>query len=266
MFENSKMAVIAMVTTNNNLLLYMQVYMSYWTKFTFAGFFPHLEFARVSMRLNWKLKCCSVIVCVLLLSISYELWFVGTQRLSIDRFVSKDMKSPFMAMFHEDVQMHVTDAEFSRRVFSVEAVSEFIVKILNNEHIMVALKTVCKKYLRDSEKLLSDSVNENFEKEADVMLKDILSKKNKNTFLDVNEKYEFNVINGTCTNIEKSLSTRKGQCVLSLEGTLCSELKTLNSVTGNLKLKKKPPNAWKEERSSTCDYMDMNSVSSYEIT
>lgn len=221
------------------------------------------------MKLNWKLKCCSIIVFVLLLSISYEVWFISTQgTISIDRVYNfKHTKSPFMAMSNNDAQMHLsTDVKISKRVFSMEEVSEFIVMILNNEHVMVALKTVWKKYFRNSEKLFSDSENENFESEADIMLKDILNKRNKNTFLDVNEKYEFNVINRTCKIIEKSLS-RKGQCILSLEGTLCSELRTLNSVAArnSKKHKKKPPRVWREENSTTCDYMHMNSVSSLSI-
>ncbi|XP_062618843.1 bifunctional heparan sulfate N-deacetylase/N-sulfotransferase 3-like [Saccostrea cucullata] len=211
------------------------------------------------MKLNWKFKFCCLIAVVLVTSILYELWFVGGKKKlfykPVSRQSSKDIFSFSLSQQHE---LYQKDDMFNNIFFSAEDVTDFILLILKNENVMVTLQTLWEKYSRDKGKLLNDQIkNEKFENKANIMLRDILNKKNKNVFLDVNEKYEFSVLNRTCHNIERDLQGR-GQCIVSLEDTLCSERK-LSDRTKGKKQKNRSQQKWTGQKEKLCDYMHMNS-------
>lgn len=92
------------------------------------------------------------------------------------------------------------DVKIVEKIFFYEEVIQFILFILKNEIFSIVLKNVWESYRlqnQDSDRVM------NFENSGDFILKDLLNKRNKNIFLDVNEKYlEFNVINYICSSIE----------------------------------------------------------------
>ncbi|XP_061187762.1 uncharacterized protein LOC133195824 [Saccostrea echinata] len=212
----------------------------------------------IQMKLNWKFKFCCLIAVVLVTSILYELWFVGGEEILFYKPVSRQSSKDIFSFSLNQQHVYQTDGMLNNRFFSAEDVTDFILLILKDKNVMVALQTVWKKTSRDKEKLLYDLIkNEKFEDKANFMLKDILNKRNKNVFLDINEKYEFSVLNRTCQNIERDLQGR-GKCILSLEDTLCSERK-LSDKTKRKKQKNKSQQIWTGQKVKLCDYMYMNS-------
>lgn len=76
------------------------------------------------------------------------------------------------------------DVKIVDKIFFYEEVIQFILFILKNEIFSIVLKNVWESYRlqnQDSDRVM------NFENSGDFILKDLLNKRNKNIFLDVNE-------------------------------------------------------------------------------
>lgn len=76
------------------------------------------------------------------------------------------------------------DVKIVEKIFFYEEVIQFILFILKNEIFSIVLKNVWESYRlqnQDSDRVM------NFENSGDFILKDLLNKRNKNIFLDVNE-------------------------------------------------------------------------------
>lgn len=76
------------------------------------------------------------------------------------------------------------DVKIVEKIFFYEEVIQFILFILKNEIFSIVLKNVLESYRLqnwDSDRVM------NFENSSDFILKDLLDKRNKNIFLDVNE-------------------------------------------------------------------------------
>lgn len=76
------------------------------------------------------------------------------------------------------------DVKIVEKIFFYEEVIQFILFILKNEIFSIVLKNVWESYRlqnQDSDRVM------NFKNSGDFILKDLLDKKNKNIFLDVNE-------------------------------------------------------------------------------
>lgn len=76
------------------------------------------------------------------------------------------------------------DVKIVEKIFFYEEVIQFILFILKNEIFSIVLKNVLESYRlqnQDSDRVM------NFENSGDFILKDLLNKRNKNIFLDVNE-------------------------------------------------------------------------------
>lgn len=76
------------------------------------------------------------------------------------------------------------DVKIVGKIFFYEEVIQFILFILKNEIFSIVLKNVWESYRlqnQDSDRVM------NFENSGDFILKDLLNKRNKNIFLDVNE-------------------------------------------------------------------------------
>lgn len=76
------------------------------------------------------------------------------------------------------------DVKIVEKIFFYEEVIQFILFILKNEIFSIVLKNVWESYRlqnQDSDRVM------NFENSGDFILKDLLDKRNKNIFLDVNE-------------------------------------------------------------------------------
>lgn len=76
------------------------------------------------------------------------------------------------------------DVKIVEKIFFYEEVIQFILFILKNEIFSIVLKNVWESYRlqnQDSDRVM------NFENNGDFILKDLLNKRNKNIFLDVNE-------------------------------------------------------------------------------
>lgn len=76
------------------------------------------------------------------------------------------------------------DVKIIEKIFFYEEVIQFILFILKNEIFSIVLKNVWESYRlqnQDSDRVM------NFENNGDFILKDLLNKRNKNFFLDVNE-------------------------------------------------------------------------------
>lgn len=213
------------------------------------------------MRVNWKFKCCGFIVFVLVASIAYEVWYLGQRAYYNSKNVFRYHKQTFAISVNDGAikHSHRLDVKTAEKIFSHEEVTQFILLILKNETLSTALKNVWESYRSQNQG--TDKVT-NFENSGDLILKDLLNKRNKNVFLDVNEKHsELNVINQTCNSIEDDLRG-KGRCVMSLEGTLCSERKVVPPPGNKKKPKQKAqPRKWTKHETDVCDYMYMNSVS-----
>lgn len=212
------------------------------------------------MRVNWKFKCCGCIGFVLVASITYELWYLGQRAYYNSKNVFRYHKQTFAFSVIDGTieHSHRLGVKTAEKIFSHEEVSQFISLILKNETLSTALKNVWESYRSQNQD--TDKVT-NFENSGDLILKDLLNKRNKNIFLDVNEKYlELNVINQTCNSIEDNLRG-KGRCVMSLEGTLCSERKIPHPGRGKKPKQKAQPRKWTKHETDVCDYMYMNSVS-----
>lgn len=76
------------------------------------------------------------------------------------------------------------DVKIVEKIFFYEEVIQFILFILKNEIFSIVLKNVWESYRLQNQN--SDRVM-NFENSGDFILKDLLNKRNKNIFLDVNE-------------------------------------------------------------------------------
>lgn len=212
------------------------------------------------MRVNWKYKCCGWIAFVLVSSITYELWYLGQRAYHNSKNVYRYHKQTFEISVNDGTikHSHRLDVKTAEKIFSHEEVTQFILLILKNETLSTALKNVWESYRSQNQD--SDRVT-NLENSGDLILKDLLNKRNKNIFLDVNEQYlEFNVINHTCSSIEDTLRG-KGRCVMSLEGTLCSERKIPPPRRGKKPKQKAQLRKWTKHETDVCDYMYMNSVS-----
>lgn len=212
------------------------------------------------MRVNWKFKCCGWIAFVLVASITYELWYLGQRAYHNSKNVYRYHKQTFEISVNDGTikHSHRLDVKTAEKIFSHEEVTQFILLILKNETLSTALKNVWESYRSQNQD--SDRVT-NFENSGDLILKDLLNKRNKNIFLDVNEQYlEFNVINQTCNSIEDTLRG-KGRCVMSLEGTLCSERKIPPPRRGKKPKQKAQLRKWTKHETDVCDYMYMNSTS-----
>lgn len=206
------------------------------------------------MRVNWKFKCCGVITLVLVVSISYQIWYLGHGGYYNANSGYNYRKRPYS---HSLVHTHKHTLKVDEKIFSADEVTHFILLILKNETVTDALKSVMEEHNRQYHK---KGTKLTFEASANMMLKDILHGRNKNFFLDVDERHDFDVINRTCTSIEKSLS-KKGRCILSLEGTLCSDRRRLPPLVKGKKQKIEKPHRWTKQVTEVCDYMYMNSVS-----
>lgn len=76
------------------------------------------------------------------------------------------------------------DVKIVEKIFFYEEVIQFILFILKNEIFSIVLKNVWESYRlqnQDSDRVM------NFGNSGDFILKDLLNKRNKNIFLDVNE-------------------------------------------------------------------------------
>lgn len=76
------------------------------------------------------------------------------------------------------------DVKIVEKIFFYEEVIQFILFILKNKIFSIVLKNVWESYRlqnQDSDRVM------NFENSGDFILKDLLNKRNKNIFLDVNE-------------------------------------------------------------------------------
>lgn len=76
------------------------------------------------------------------------------------------------------------DVKIVEKIFFYEEVIQFILFILKNEIFSIVLKNVWESYRlqnQDSDRVM------NFKNSGDFILKDLLNKRNKNIFLDVNE-------------------------------------------------------------------------------
>lgn len=76
------------------------------------------------------------------------------------------------------------DVKIVEKIFFYEEVIQFILFILKNEIFSIVLKNVWESYRlqnQDNDRVM------NFENSGDFILKDLLDKRNKNIFLDVNE-------------------------------------------------------------------------------
>lgn len=76
------------------------------------------------------------------------------------------------------------DVKIVEKIFFYEEVIQFMLFILKNEIFSIVLKNVWESYRlqnQDSDRVM------NFENSGDFILKDLLNKRNKNIFLDVNE-------------------------------------------------------------------------------
>lgn len=76
------------------------------------------------------------------------------------------------------------DVKIVEKIFFYEEVIQFILFILKNEIFSIVLKNVWESYrlqIQDSDRVM------NFENSGGFILKDLLNKRNKNIFLDVNE-------------------------------------------------------------------------------
>lgn len=76
------------------------------------------------------------------------------------------------------------DVKIVEKIFFYEEVIQFILFILKNEIFSIVFKNVWESYRlqnQDSDRVM------NFENSGDFILKDLLNKRNKNIFLDVNE-------------------------------------------------------------------------------
>ncbi|XP_022299236.2 uncharacterized protein LOC111108042 [Crassostrea virginica] len=208
----------------------------------------------ISMRVNWKFKCCGVITLVLVVSISYQIWYLGHGGYYNANSGYNYRKRPYS---HSLVHTHKHILKVDEKIFSADEVTHFILLILKNETVTDALKSVMEDHNRQYHK---NGTKLTFEASANMMLRDILHGRNKNFFLDVDERHDFDVINRTCTSIEKSLS-KKGRCILSLEGTLCSDRRRLPPLVKGKKQKIEKPHRWTKQVTEICDYMYMNSSS-----
>lgn len=80
--------------------------------------------------------------------------------------------------------LYMLDVKIVEKIFFYEEVIQFILFILKNEIFSIVLKNVWESYRlqnQDSDRVM------NFENSGDFILKDLLNKRNKNIFLDVNE-------------------------------------------------------------------------------